>query len=67
MLGRDLAKTMIIDNSATSYLFHPQYAIPISSWFSDAHDNELLDMIPFLEDLAKDVVQDVSLSLDISL
>ncbi|KAI9751739.1 MAG: hypothetical protein M4579_005930, partial [Chaenotheca gracillima] len=53
-VGRDLQQTIIIDNSPTSYIFHPQHAVPISSWFSDAHDNELLDLIPVLEDLAGD-------------
>ncbi|RAL17567.1 putative general stress response phosphoprotein phosphatase Psr1/2 [Aspergillus homomorphus CBS 101889] len=57
-VGRDLRDTIIIDNSPTSYIFHPQHAIPISSWFSDAHDNELLDLIPVLEDLAGAQVKD---------
>lgn len=67
MVGRDLKDTIIIDNSPTSYIFHPQHAVPISSWFSDAHDNELLDLIPVLEDLAGPTVQDVSLVLDVTL
>ncbi|KAB5578472.1 HAD-like domain-containing protein [Coniochaeta sp. 2T2.1] len=66
-VGRDLKETIIIDNSPTSYIFHPQHAVPISSWFSDAHDNELLDLIPVLEDLAGSQVQDVSLVLDVTL
>jgi len=66
-VGRDLRETIIIDNSPTSYIFHPQHAIPISSWFSDAHDNELLDLIPVLEDLASSKVKDVSLVLDVGL
>ncbi|KAK4937592.1 hypothetical protein LTR10_021810 [Elasticomyces elasticus] len=66
-VGRDLKDTIIIDNSPTSYIFHPQHAVPISSWFSDAHDNELLDLIPVLEDLAGPQVQDVSLVLDVAL
>ncbi|KAL4798117.1 hypothetical protein BDV19DRAFT_377288 [Aspergillus venezuelensis] len=57
-VGRNLQDTIIIDNSPTSYIFHPQHAIPISSWFSDAHDNELLDLIPVLEDLAGTQVRD---------
>lgn len=67
MMGRDLRETIIIDNSPTSYIFHPQHAVPISSWFSDAHDNELLDLIPVLEDLAGSGVSDVSLVLDVAL
>ena len=66
-VGRDLRETIIIDNSPTSYIFHPQHAVPISSWFSDAHDNELLDLIPVLEDLAGNQVRDVSLVLDVGL
>ncbi|KAF2751112.1 NIF-domain-containing protein, partial [Sporormia fimetaria CBS 119925] len=66
-IGRDLKETIIIDNSPTSYIFHPQHAIPISSWFSDGHDNELLDLIPVLEDLAGAQVSDVSLVLDVAL
>ncbi|KAF2164700.1 hypothetical protein M409DRAFT_67805 [Zasmidium cellare ATCC 36951] len=66
-IGRDLKETIIIDNSPTSYIFHPQHAVPISSWFSDAHDNELLDLIPVLYDLAGSQVQDVSLVLDVAL
>ncbi|KAI9785933.1 MAG: hypothetical protein M1839_008199 [Geoglossum umbratile] len=66
-VGRDLRETIIIDNSPTSYIFHPQHAVPISSWFSDAHDNELLDLIPVLEDLAGPQVRDVSLVLDVAL
>ncbi|RHZ51540.1 putative general stress response phosphoprotein phosphatase Psr1/2 [Aspergillus thermomutatus] len=66
-VGRDLRETIIIDNSPTSYIFHPQHAIPISSWFSDAHDNELLDLIPVLEDLAGAQVKDVSLVLDVAM
>ncbi|CDM26438.1 hypothetical protein DTO013E5_4825 [Penicillium roqueforti] len=66
-VGRDLKDTIIIDNSPTSYIFHPEHAIPISSWFSDAHDNELLDLIPVLEDLAGPLVQDVSMVLDCTL
>jgi RNA polymerase II subunit A small phosphatase-like protein len=66
-IGRPLSDTIILDNSPASYIFHPQHAIPISSWFSDAHDNELLDIIPFLEDLAYDNVEDVGLVLDINL
>ncbi|KAI4088269.1 MAG: hypothetical protein LQ348_007597 [Seirophora lacunosa] len=66
-VGRDLRETIIIDNSPTSYIFHPQHAVPISSWFSDAHDNELLDLIPVLEDLAGPRVRDVSLVLDVGL
>jgi len=52
-LGRQLNSTIIIDNSPMSYLFHPQNALPIGSWFDDPTDTELLDMLLFLDELSK--------------
>lgn len=66
-MGRPLEDLIIIDNSPASYVFHPQHAVPISSWFSDSHDCELSDLLPFLEDLATDNVDDVRLVLDINI
>ncbi|EJS42762.1 psr2p [Saccharomyces arboricola H-6] len=64
-IGRPLSETIILDNSPASYIFHPQHAVPISSWFSDTHDNELLDIIPLLEDLSAENVLDVGSVLDV--
>jgi RNA polymerase II subunit A small phosphatase-like protein len=50
-LGRPMADTIILDNSPASYIFHPNNAVPVSSWFNDPHDTELTDMCPFLADL----------------
>lgn len=66
-LGRPLNDLIILDNSPASYIFHPQHAIPISSWFSDIHDNELLDILPLLEDLSRVDVYDVSKVLDVTI
>ena len=57
-LGRDVNQTVIVDNSLASYLFHPDNAVPVKSWFDDRADTELLDLIPFFENLAK--VPDIS-------
>ncbi|ODN94660.1 hypothetical protein L198_04801 [Cryptococcus wingfieldii CBS 7118] len=51
-LGRDIHTSIIIDNSPASYIFHPNNAVPVSTWFSDPHDSELTDLVPFLADLA---------------
>jgi RNA polymerase II subunit A small phosphatase-like protein len=48
LLGRRLEDTLIIDNSPFSYMFQPDNAIPITSWFNDRSDRELYDLIPFL-------------------
>ncbi|KAG6899980.1 hypothetical protein C0993_004748 [Termitomyces sp. T159_Od127] len=61
-LGRPIADTIILDNSPASYIFHPNNAVPVSSWFNDPHDTELTDLIPFLTDLA--TVEDVRGVLD---
>lgn len=61
-LGRDIRHTIIIDNSPASYMFHPENAVPIDSWFDDENDTELLDLIPFLEDMTK--VDNVTSVLD---
>ncbi|KAH7339592.1 HAD-like domain-containing protein [Rhizoctonia solani] len=61
-LGRPLTDTIILDNSPASYIFHPNNAVPVSSWFNDPHDTELTDLCPFLTDLR--VVDDVRGVLD---
>lgn len=56
-LGRSLKECIIVDNSPQSYIFHPENAIPIPSWFDDQTDTALKDLIPVLKNLAtkKDV------------
>ncbi|KAG8834709.1 hypothetical protein FRC17_007615 [Serendipita sp. 399] len=61
-LGRPIGDTIILDNSPASYIFHPNNAVPVSSWFNDPHDTELTDMAPFLADLAE--VADIRSVLD---
>uniref|UniRef100_A0A0L8FMS7 Mitochondrial import inner membrane translocase subunit TIM50 n=1 Tax=Octopus bimaculoides TaxID=37653 RepID=A0A0L8FMS7_OCTBM len=51
-LGRELEQVVIVDNSPASYIFHPQNAVPVSSWFDDEEDRELYDLIPYFETLA---------------
>jgi Dullard-like phosphatase family protein len=50
--GRSLDRMVIIDNSPTAYCFQPRNAIPILSWFDDRRDDELLKLIPLLQQLA---------------
>ncbi|XP_055486659.1 carboxy-terminal domain RNA polymerase II polypeptide A small phosphatase 1-like, partial [Leucoraja erinacea] len=56
-LGRDMNQLVILDNSPASYIFHPDNAVPVASWFDDMSDTELLDLLPFFERLSK--VEDV--------
>ncbi|XP_068197248.1 CTD small phosphatase-like protein isoform X1 [Antennarius striatus] len=53
-LGRELSSVIIVDNSPASYIFHPENAVPVQSWFDDMSDTELLDLLPFFEGLSKE-------------
>uniref|UniRef100_A0AAR2JET6 protein-serine/threonine phosphatase n=1 Tax=Pygocentrus nattereri TaxID=42514 RepID=A0AAR2JET6_PYGNA len=60
-LGRQLNKTLILDNSPASYIFHPENAVPVLSWFDDLEDTELLNLLPVFEELS--VAEDVCAKL----
>lgn len=60
LLDRDLTQAIIIDNSPSSYSFHPENAIDCSSFIDDPRDRELDQIGKFLTGV-KDVddVRDV--------
>jgi len=47
----DMSRVFILDNSPSAYRAYPNNAIPIKSWFSDAHDTALLSLLPVLDAL----------------
>mmetsp|Transcript_11875 Transcript_11875/g.13418 ORF Transcript_11875/g.13418 Transcript_11875/m.13418 type:complete len:105 (-) Transcript_11875:36-350(-) len=59
LLGRDLAKTLILDNLYESFLSQPHNGILVKSWYDDMDDTELLTLLPFLKGLVEDEVPDI--------
>jgi CTD small phosphatase-like protein 2 len=51
VLGVDLAKVAIVDNSPQVFRLQVNNGIPIRSWFDDPTDCALISLLPFLETL----------------
>jgi len=61
LLGRDLKKTIIIDNLYESFMRQPDNGILIANWYDDMEDQELVVLISFLKSLvgSEDVREDI--------
>ncbi len=59
LLGRDLTKTIIIDNISDNFILQPDNGIFISTWYDDMSDNFLKEITPLLVELVEKRVPDV--------
>ena len=59
LLGRDLKKTIIIDNCADNYKLQENNGLPISSWIGDINDTQLKDLVPLLKKIVVNKIDDV--------
>ena len=51
-LGRPMEDVIIVDNSPIAFMFQPQNALPILSWYDNPKDRELYRFAVILERLA---------------
>merc|ERR1719272_907994 len=50
-LGRELDRTLIIDNVQENFMMQPNNGIFISTWYDDPQDTALFELTPLLEEL----------------
>lgn len=62
-LGRDLSKTIIIDNCMENFRLQPSNGIYIKSWHNDRGDQALLQLFPILCELVQWGHRDVRVAL----
>lgn len=62
-LGRDLRKTIIIDNVVENFQLQPENGIFVNSWTDDAEDDTLIKLVPILKQIVKQKISDVRIAL----
>ena len=63
LLGRDLKRTIIIDNNSDNFILQPDNGIFISTWYDDMSDNFLKEISPLLVELVEKKVPDVRVGM----
>lgn len=63
LLGRDLNRTIIVDNISENFMLQPENGISIKSWIDDEEDTALMQLAPLLLEIVEQEVKDVKLAL----
>ena len=63
LLGRDINKTIIIDNISDNFILQPDNGIFISTWYDDMRDRFLDEITPLLREIVEKRVPDVRRAL----
>jgi CTD small phosphatase-like protein 2 len=63
LLGRDLNRTIIVDNLAENFLLQPENGIAIKSWYDDYDDDALMQIAGLLIQIAKTNQPDVKIAI----
>ena len=63
LLGRDISKTIIIDNISDNFILQPDNGIFISTWYDDMRDRFLDEITPLLAEIVEKKVPDVRRAL----
>ena len=63
LLGRDINRTIIIDNISDNFILQPDNGIFISTWYDDMRDRFLDEITPLLCEMVQKKVPDVRRAL----
>ncbi len=58
-MGRELSKTLIVDNVAENFQLQPDNGVFIRTWIDDPTDNALEELAPLLKEIVLKGVTDV--------
>lgn len=62
-LGRDLNRTIIVDNLTENFLLQPENGLTIKTWYADPDDTALLNMTPLLQQIVEREMPDIRMAL----
>jgi CTD small phosphatase-like protein 2 len=58
-IGRDLQKTLLVDNIAENFQLQPHNGVFIKTWISDPNDTSLFDLAPILIKIVTENIKDI--------